>query len=226
MDLLVDESDTMRVVLLDGFNRASVDGYLLPLLGSVLDIAHGRKPREIPLAPAGFVSGDNAYGGISSVGWNRNVLLVLCPATGTSTLPVPAELWAHCTALDASAPAQVDLPPESEAIPQTTKVPVTIWKGWSDGAKNEYKRLEVLRKRHEEAGMLSHIVLCNAESICASWKALGLDQEEALERAVKMSLLPYLVANKGHVNVWLQHLQIELDEIDQRIKDTIKRLGE
>ena len=226
LDLLVDESDALHLVVLDGFNRASVDGYLIPLLQSVKDVANGRKPRSIPLAPPGYVSEDDVYADVSTIAWNRNVLLVLCPSTGVSTLPVPSELWTHCTALNASAPTSERVPPESGSTPQVTRVTATTWKGWTEGAKEKNKPLEVIRRNPKGAGTLPRVVLDNVESINESGAALGLKDANALERAVKTSLFPYLVATEGHIDMWIQHLGIELEETDLLIGDIIRRLGE
>jgi len=226
LDLLLDESDSMHIVVLDGFNRAAVDGYLIPLLQSVQDVARGRKPRSIPLAPPGFVSEDDEYSGVSSIAWSHKVLLVLCPSTGSSTLPLPAEFWNHCTALYTSDPAPVEITQEPCSNHRTTRVPTSVWKAWSESAKDECKPLDALRKYPEDADPLPPLVLGNIERICGSWLSLGLTQKIALEQALRTSLFPYLEATAGPVDTWLQHLKIERNEVDQKIDNAVKRLGE
>jgi len=226
LDLLLDESDTIHVVVLEGFNRAAVDGYLIPLLQSAQDLAHGRKPRQIPLAPPGFASKDDLYSGVSRIAWNSDVLLVLCPTAGASTLPIPVEFWTHCTFLDAGDPAPVRTVPEPGSTPQMTRVSGTIWNAWSEEAKEKIEPLEVLRKQPKETSKLPSVVLDNVESIYGTVVALGFTQERALEQAAKISLLPYLSAREDDVDTWFKHLGISLSEKDQEISVAVKRMGE
>jgi hypothetical protein len=225
LELLLDESDDMHIVVLEGFNRAAVDGYLMPLLLSVLDVAQGKKPRSIPLAPPGFSSEDDPYAGVSRIAWNRKVQLVLCPSFGTSTLPVPVEFWKHCTVVDTgnTAPIRVPLEP-GHAHPM--RVPASIWNAWSKAARENLEPLKVLRKQPKEAGTLPRAILENVERIFGSGSVLGLKHENALEQAVKTTLFPYLIAVEELVDVWSKHLSVEINDSDRRIAEEIKRLGE
>lgn len=225
LDLLLDKSDAMHVVVLDGFNRAAVEGYLSPLMQSAQDVARERKPRSIPVAPLGYTSEDDMYAGVSHIAWNGNVLLVLCPCTGASTLPLPEEFWAHGAVIYAGNPAPVDVTQEIGSISRTTRVPAAVWKAWLEGAKEKRTPLEMLRKLPKEAGALPPIALGNVERIYGSGMSLGLKPERALEQAVKTSLFPYLVASEGPVDAWFQHLGLTLNEVDRKIDDTVRRLG-
>ena len=226
LDLLLDDSDALHVAVLDGFNRAAVDGYLIPLLKSAHDVARGRSPRSIPLAPPGFAPENDGYAGVCRVAWNRNVLLMLCPSSGASTLPVPKEFWAYCAVLDASDPAPSGVSPGLGTTPPTTRVSADIWKAWSDSARVKSETLEVLRSCPKEARTLPPSVLAKTESTYVSGTVLGLKHEIAFEQAIKISLLPYLVAAEEPVDLWFQYLGIALNETDRRIGDAIQRLGE
>jgi hypothetical protein len=225
LDLLLDESDDVHVVVLDGFNRAAVDGYLIPLIRSAQDVARGRNPRSIPLAPPGFVSEHEAYADVSRIVWNPNVLLVLSPSTGVSTLPMPLEFWANCTIIDAGTPAPPEVPPESTYAPKKTRVPAPVWKTWSEAVKEGCRPLEALRTQPKETSPLPEFVLDNVERLYASGMVLGLKQR-ALEQAVVTSLYPYLVANGERVDLWFQHIGVALSDADRRIGDVVKRFTE
>ena len=226
LDLLLDESDALRVVVLEGFNRAAVDGYLITLLRSLQDVAKGRKPRSIPLAPPGFASEDDAYADVSRIAWNRRVLLVLFPSTGASTLPLPAEFWDYCAIVDAGNPAPEEVLLEPRSAPRITRVSSTVWKAWSEDAKEKVEVLEVLRKQPSEVGTLPSVALDNVERVYGSGVVLGLKQESAMKQAVRASLFPYLVATEEPVDAWFQHLGITLNDTERRISDAVRRLGE
>ena len=225
LDLLLDESDALRVVVLEGFNRAAVDGYLITLLRSLQDVAKGRKPRSIPLAPPGFASEDDAYADVSRIAWNRRVLLMLFPSTGASTLPLPAEFWDYCAIVDAGNPAPEEVLLEPRSAPRITRVSSTVWKAWSEDAKEKVEVLEVLRKQPSEVGTLPSVALDNVERVYGSGVVLGLKQESAMKQAVRTSLFPYLVATEEPVDAWFQHLGITLNDTEQRIGDAVRRLG-
>ena len=226
LDLLLDESDNIHIIVLEGFNRAAVDGYLMSLLESAQDVALGRNPRSIPLAPRGFVSENSTYAGVSSVTWRNNVLLVLCPSTGVSSLPLPAEFWTHCAVLDTSEPAPAGVTPELGAIPAMTRVPATVWKAWFKGIKEKSGPLEVIRSLSNSSDALPTIVISNIERLFSAGISLGRKHEGAFEQAIRMTLLPYLVAIEKDVDTWFKHLNIELRDEDRKIENIIKRLGE
>ena len=226
IDLLLDESDNVHVVVLEGFNRAAVDGYLIPLLQSRQDLTLGRKPRAIPLAPPGFACEEDAYAGVSSIAWSHNVLLILCPSIGVSTLPVPKELWTFCTVLDLNKSAVACDIRETESSCQAWKVPATAWKAWSNDIINSSKPLDELRKPPQAAGELPSVVLRYAENLYWTGVALGLNTPNALRQVLDTVLYPYLIGAERAVDAWSQHLGIEVSDGDQRISDTMRRLGE
>jgi hypothetical protein len=226
LDLLMDESDTLHIVVLEGFNRAAVDGYLMPLLKSAQDITLDRKPRSIPLAPPGFVSEYDPYSGVSRIAWSRNILLVLCPAYGSSTLPLPSEFWAHCTVINHGDPVLEGLDPALESIPEVTRVPATTWKTWSGDVKRNIEPLEILRKQPKGTKTLPLVILGNIQRVYKSGASLGMKQEIALDYAVKTCLLPYLLATEESVETWFRHFELVSNEVDRKIADVIQRLGD
>jgi len=226
LDLLLDESDTLHVVVLEGFNRAAVDGYLITLLRCIQDVIKGRKPRSIPLAPPGFASEEDVYGGISRIAWNHRVLLVLLPSTGASSLPVSPEFWDYCAVVDTSNPSSTEVSCESGSIRRMTRVPASVWQSWSNGAKEKIETLDVLRKRSSEVGTLPSVILDNVERVYGSGAVLGLKQESAMNQAVRTSLVPHLVASQKPLDSWFRHLGITLNDAERRIEDAVRRLGE
>jgi len=220
LDLLMDDSDDIHIVLLDGFNRAAVSGYLIPLLQSARDVALGRKPRSIPLIPQGLADKEDGYAGVSRVKWNSKVLLLLCPSSGVSTLPIPAEFWAYCTAIEAAETATVS-PSEGASTGVTSRVRAPVWKSWFDNAKHESETVKAESKLSIDAGHVPPIIFENIESLCGSGKMLGLSPERALEQAVRANLLPYLVAaNQEEV------LSKYSGKEAQKLIDAIRQLGE
>lgn len=94
------ESGVLSVVALDGFNRAPVGSYLLPLLDAHTDVRAKQRRRRIPLFPPGLVDASDPYSGASHVGWPSRVLLSMIPVTGAAMLPVPPEVWRHAVLID------------------------------------------------------------------------------------------------------------------------------
>lgn len=224
LDILLDESDTVHIVVLDGFNRAAVDAYLEPVLKSVMDIAQGKKPRTIPLAPNGFIRKDGGYNGVERISWCSNVLLALCPSRGSSTLPIPADFWIYCTVLDSDKREPVESKPD--LIPQKTRVSAGMWESWTENVKTRTASLEFQDKNLKNLGFLPKIMHRNLKNLTGAGEALGMTVERSYEQAIKMCLLPYLVANLESDEEVRRHLGFDINETDKKIYDAVQKLGE
>lgn len=223
IDLLLDESNSMHIVVLDGFNRASVDGYLIPLLKSVHDVARGSSsPRSIPLAPQRLMSPNDAYADVSRIAWRRNVLLVLLPSTGSSTLPVPAELWEWCSALGTDNPF-----PKSQPLPNEKKrVTASNWDTWVQGLKQKTETLPELGRSFPKVGHLPPAIIDTAERIVESVTLGGRNREDAMALCFQASLYPYLLSRQTQMDQIFQHLGVTQNTLDPQIADIVKQLGE
>ncbi|MEZ4863839.1 MAG: hypothetical protein R3C14_21125 [Caldilineaceae bacterium] len=223
IDLLLDESDSMHIVVLDGFNRAAVDGYLIPLLKSVHDVASGMPlPRSIPLAPHRLMSQTDIYADISQIAWKRNVLLILVPSIGTSTLPVPAELWEWCSIIGTDK-AYSDA---QSATNEKKRVKASDWDNWRQGARQGAETVAEMNKPLPEFEYLPPAILKTAERIVGAVTFCNQKKEEAWKLYVKTCLYPYLVSQQAWTEQLYQHLNIAPDTLDRQIADTVRQLGE
>jgi hypothetical protein len=94
-------SRELHLVVLEGFNRAPVEAYLLPILEAASAARQGDTNRSIPVASASVLSDDDPYCELSRVVWPQNVLLACIPAHGSATLPVPVSAWHYLAVIDA-----------------------------------------------------------------------------------------------------------------------------
>jgi hypothetical protein len=222
LDLLLDDSDAVHLVVLEGFNRAASDGYLLPLVQSLQDAAEGRCQITVPLVPQGFSRDGDPYGAARRVAWRRNVLLVLRPTSGASVLPVPRELWTHCVVIDTeSAAGLVKLPPK-----QATRVTKMDWDRWFDQSLSLSEPLERLSKHPKARTPLPRCIRRKIERIYGAGVALGLNSDRATDQALKVGLVPYLVTCDEPLAEWSKVLGFELDEQNKRVENIVRQLEE
>lgn len=222
LDLLLDDSDAVHLVVLDGFNRASADGYLLPLLQLLRDAADGHGRLTIPLVPPGMARDGDPYGAAQRVAWSPNVLLVMRPTAGTSVLPLPRELWAHCILIDTEpAAGMVESPPK-----QATRVSKREWKKWFVRALSLSVPIEKLSEHPKTRAPLPRGIRRKVERIYGAGVALGLKPARATDQALKLGLVPYLVTNDEPMDEWSKVLGLELNDQIRRVEKIVRRLGE
>jgi hypothetical protein len=187
-------SDRIHVVILDGFNRAPVDSYLLPILQCHSDAWTGSRPRSLAIAPPGHVQGPSAYVDVSRVTWAANVLLAMIPATGAGMFPVPEMLWDHAILIDSDglgygASSTAPLESEAEQIP-SSEIGADLWKRWRGSARSSEPGpvIEASKALADGEGLPLRAVRL-AESVFAAAR-IFLSEPQALELAIKTSLLP------------------------------------
>jgi len=222
LELLMNETDIVQLVVLDGFNRAASDGYLLPLLQSIRDAVEGHGRLTIPLVPPGMMKDGDPYVAAQRVAWKPNVLLVLRPTEGTSVLPVPRELWEYCVIIDTvTAQGLVESPPK-----QATRVSKTDWERWFNKSLSLSGPQERLFEHPKTCAPLPSGIRRKIERINGSGLSLGLSSERAIEQALKLGLVPYLMTCGEPLDEWIKILGLELDEKDRRVEDIVQRMGE
>lgn len=136
----------LYLFVLEGFNRAPVESYLLPLLQTRNLPGQRRDSRSIPLAPAGL-SGDDPFGNLRTVELPENVLVAGIPANGPSTLPVPDKIWNHAVLL--SLPAYRDVEVDEDSYP-TSEIDSGDWSELVRRACDEDKVSRKLRELRDE----------------------------------------------------------------------------
>lgn len=222
LDLLLDDSDAVHLAVLDGFNRAASDGYLLPLVQLLRDETKGADRLSIPLVPPGMAQDRDPYGTAHHVAWSRNVLLVLRPTTGTSVLPVPNELWAHCVVIDTELEVGAVGSPPKHAL----RVSKTDWEIWFNRALSLSVPIEKLSKHPRASAPLPRGIRRKIERLYGAGVALGLNPDRATDQALKIGLVPYLVAYGQPIDEWSKVLGLELGVQDRRVENVVRRLGE
>jgi hypothetical protein len=114
LDVLLEAraDDRLHLVVLDGVNRAAVESYLIPLLECHADAGTSRG-RSYPLVGSNGCTADIDLPPDGRLPWPPNVLLAGTLALGSTSLPLPRDLWGHATLHLCDA---VDPGPELEAF--------------------------------------------------------------------------------------------------------------
>lgn len=87
-----------QLLVLEGVNRAPIEGYLLPLLR----LARGVVPSARLFHPTLFDSACD-YSSLAELRWPEGLFVAVTLATGPTVLPIPEELWTHCALVEARA---------------------------------------------------------------------------------------------------------------------------
>lgn len=85
--------DGLALVVVEGYDRAPAEHYLMPLAQAYADAALLRGARTVP-----FVGPDGAS---RRLAWPANVLLACVPGEGSGALPPGAAFWRHALLVDA-----------------------------------------------------------------------------------------------------------------------------
>jgi hypothetical protein len=105
------DPDQLFLVVLDGLNRAAIDGYLMPLLSCYQSGISGAR-RLLPLVHD--LDLEDPYAFVTSLQWPANVLLCGIWSEGALQLPSPRSLWYTATFLPldlVGSDAEDDFPP-------------------------------------------------------------------------------------------------------------------
>lgn len=110
LDVIADaiDHDQLHLVVLDGFNRAPAESYLLPILQSAAATRAGDDTRALPLANPGALAEDDQYRRFARLGWPPNVLIACIPVDGPATLPVAEAVLSHCAVVRATPKSDIE----------------------------------------------------------------------------------------------------------------------
>lgn len=124
------QSERLHVVVLEGFNRAPTEGYLLPILEAAQAGRSGDVVRTIPIASPGLLASDDPYRELGRLAWPPNVLVACIPSDGSITLPVPPSVWRFLSLLDADDRERAPMPfaLEVTAPLDATEIAPVLWK--------------------------------------------------------------------------------------------------
>lgn len=186
-------SNDVHIVVFDGFNRAPVDAWLIPLLQAMDAGRRGRTERGVPLVARGSVEADDPYAEITRLQWPRNVLPIGIPTYGTGTLPLPPELWRFGALVDADR-----LPPGGSHVSGVTgndpippsRVAAEQWFAWQDATTTPdgVDLSSVADLLAELPNGTRHLEI--AARMMAALRAHELKVDEALRRTVTTTVLP------------------------------------
>lgn len=124
------QSERLHVVVLEGFNRAPTEGYLLPILEAAQAGRSGDMARTIPIASSGFLASDDPYREMGRLAWPPNVLVACITSDGSITLPVPPSVWRFLALLDADDRDRAPVPsaPQAAAPLDAAEIAPVFWK--------------------------------------------------------------------------------------------------
>jgi hypothetical protein len=172
------DRDELHLVVLDGCNRAPIEGYLLPILQSAEAHRSGDAIRNIPLASLEALTEDDPYRRFARLGWPPNVLIVCVPVDGPAALPVAAGAWRHCVMVCASPNSSLDdtsagIGQADGAQPPTTAISAAAWRDYLRGAPDveDEVRSKLLARARE--WHLAGDDFRDSEAVCRVLRASG-----------------------------------------------------
>jgi len=89
--------DELYLIILEGINRAAVDGYLAPILACYADTWCSGRGRTLPLLHPSAVSTDDPYASVPRLVWPPNVLLAGTLVDGAASVLLPPSFWTSAT---------------------------------------------------------------------------------------------------------------------------------
>jgi hypothetical protein len=222
-------SDTLRLVVLEGANRAPAEAYLLPLLDCYGDAWNSRPGKLLKWQES------NAEGMIRTESWPTNLLLGATLVEGPTTLEIPNAIWSRGSLVltdDLEVGTELDIlaktHPARRAPGHETllKVSRAIWEAWRKRASETDVRAcaerwgtiarELALTRTGRDGFLSlyaAAVLCGAADEVAIghavahvvWPLAALHREEASQvLAAAASVYPDLAGALGRLGALLR----------------------
>jgi hypothetical protein len=178
------------LVVLEGFNRAPAESYLMPLLECRSDGWSGRAGRAIPVVAPGLLTLSDRHADVTKVGWPSNILLSLIPAPGSASFPVGESLWRHVAVVDCG-DGNLDAP-ESLPREELSIAAPELWAEWRESTRTTARSpIRQILDSLQNAGSPTAAILVT-ESIYAAASTLSASEEKALELALKTSYLPSL----------------------------------
>jgi hypothetical protein len=157
------QSERLHLVVLEGFNRAPTEGYLLPILEAAQAGRSGDMGRTIPIASSGLLASDDPYREMGRLAWPPNVLVACIASDGSITLPVPPSVWRFLALLDADDRDRSPMPfvPQVAAPPDSAEIAPVLWK--------------------EGVASVQAGTTCNTSGICALARALSLSSRDTAD---------------------------------------------
>jgi hypothetical protein len=126
-------TDVLRMVVLEGVNRAPLEAYLLPILDCYADAWRGHQGKSLMWKETGELQA------IRSVRWPKNLLLAGTLVEGPTTLGIPDATWSHATLVltdELAVGTELDILAKCHPAPRTAKhetlrcVSCSTWENW------------------------------------------------------------------------------------------------
>jgi hypothetical protein len=186
------QSERLHLVVLEGFNRAPTEGYLLPILEAAQAGRSGDLARTIPIASSGLLASDDPYHEMGRLVWPPNVLVACIPSDGSLTLPVPSSVWRFLALLDADDRERAPMPSASQvAAPlDATEIAPVLWKEGIASVRADIKRDTNGIGALARALSLSSRDTADAVRVCEVLTGNGLPSTDATALAAGTILIP------------------------------------
>jgi len=201
------ESGRLRIVVLEGFNRAPTEGYLSPILEVAQAGRSGDVARTIPIASSELLASDDPYREMGRLAWPPNVLIACIPSDGSVTLPIPPSVWRFLGLLDADDRERVPMPaaPQGAAPPEIMEIAPALWKESVASAQSDITRNTNGIGALARALSLSRRDTADAVRVYEILAGNGLPPTDATALAVGTILIPRSGAEQKAIN---DHLRV------------------
>ena len=115
---------------------------------------------------------------------------------------------------------------DNQQSPEATKISSADWLKWDKGAAKNIQGMQMLKDHHDDLCKLPNEVIRGIERLIDSGKSIDMTYEISLELAIKLKMLPFLVASGEPEEDWFGHLNVTLGSQDQDLICLIKKLGD
>lgn len=221
--------DTLFVIVLDGFNRAPIDSYLLPLLQCKLDCHVGGGTRFLPLHSSLVKDGENPSVISARLFWPNNVLIALTPSGDESFAP-PREFWRYALLLDTKQGPMFPSDDESKhpdnkpTTSSVAEVPRSVLDTWIGEARSK-PLTDANHWLSEAEKAIGFRIREESLRFYAACLASDIEVSDAKKQVFLSSVLPRIAEMETDANAVLGKCGLAVDGDTDNVISLIRQLG-
>lgn len=202
--------EALSVIVLEGFNRAPVESYLMPLLEVHHDAGTARGGRTIPVF-SGEVDPGDPFQAYSRVQWRPEALLAMLPVAGTAVLPVPASFWRHAILIDTERFVSDEEPPTADGQ-KTSQVDPDRWVAWRAERHDSTGIREVLSELAGRFGSVVREVGDVTTRLYTAGRSCGMSHTAGLRFVFETALIPAFWEQAEEIESFVREAKIEIED--------------
>lgn len=211
------ENDDLSVVALEGFNRAPIESYLLPLLGAHVDARMEHGGRKVPLFSPGLVDARDPFSGAAYVRWPGRTLLSMIPVAGAAVLPVSPEIWRYSVLIDTDRFRTKAIVPAGDGSGcEPSRVPAYQWASWQ-GSRQDVPLGAIegfVQEIEQNFGSAARNTRDLIPRVYAAARACDVLHADAVRLILEVLILPSLHKDPAGIKQFLERNDFEIEDVD------------